>query len=130
MESSNLNPSDPDEEARLESLLRNAAPKLLDDGFSARVMAVLPPARTTASFPWQRAGLCIGGALVGGAVVAFALGKQGPSATSAEIASALQNLGTALAPLDQSTVALGVGMVLVSLVFVYWRELSAKLPFQ
>ncbi len=48
MEPADVNPGARDD-ARLEALLRRPAPPLADDGFSARVLAALPPVRAAAA---------------------------------------------------------------------------------
>ncbi len=65
MEPANLTPPDPDE---LDLLLRRDAslPPLADDGFSARVVAALPPPRRR-TWLSRRVVLCLAGALAGAA---------------------------------------------------------------
>lgn len=72
MEPANLTPFDStgSEDARLESWLRSAPPALPDNGFSARVLAALPPPRR--DWSWLRPFTCAIGLFVG---VAFAWEK-------------------------------------------------------
>jgi DNA-binding transcriptional LysR family regulator len=75
MEPADMNPASP-EDARLEALLRDAAPPLPDEGFSRQVLAALPPRRRQT--PWRT----------------IAYGVAG--------ATALVMLGLALLPVDQT----------------------------
>jgi hypothetical protein len=69
MEPADLNPPAGDD-PQIEAWLRRPAPTLRDDGFSARVLASLPPAAKTVSRPWYRIALCLTGAGLG-CVVGF-----------------------------------------------------------
>ena len=65
MEPTDLNsPPNAHDDARLEAMLRRVTPALPDDGFSARMLAALPPA-VESSGSRYRAAFCVGGALVG-----------------------------------------------------------------
>jgi anti-sigma factor RsiW len=61
MEPANLNPP-PERDPGLEALLRTAAPSISDDGFSARVLAALPPKATPDR---SRVWWCVAGAVAG-----------------------------------------------------------------
>ncbi len=127
MEPADLNTSaNTNDDARLEALLRRAAPELSDHGFSARVLAALP-AVTESHTPAlsRRLVVCIVGAGAGCGLVLW----RGVSGTELEsgadrLGDALVNLGPSLAdPLF--TAALGV--TLFSLVVAFRAELRHKL---
>lgn len=128
MESRDLN-NDHDE-ARLEAWLRDGAssqPPLPDNGFSARVMAALPPAAPVPAHgrvrPRRVFVLCGLGA-VAGALVTFA----GP-VTSHDYAAPLAALGEAVTRLTEETAsgsgALVLAGIIGSLAIAYWRELRS-----
>lgn len=71
MEPAELNP--PEDDPRLEAWLRQPVAKLADDGFSARVIAALPPAREPRRVRGFRPLVCAIGALVGAGVARFGL---------------------------------------------------------
>jgi len=101
MESDDLKAMQPDD-ASLEALLRTAGPQapLPDDGFSRRVIAVLPPPPQS---PRQRLWVCVVGAAAGLLVVVIGVMAQGgltPAAPPTLVSSspeAVQALATPLA---------------------------------
>lgn len=130
MESPDLNPPPP-EDARLEAWLRThgAAAPLPDDGFSARVLAALPPpapavapagllaARRRAAH--RRAWLCLVGAALG-----CALSFSGGTADLVRGADALRSaLAAAGEQLATPSLGLAVAVTSVSLIVGYWPEL-------
>jgi hypothetical protein len=128
MEPADLN-SNSSDDTRLEKALRahfTAAP-LTDGGFSQRVLASVP-APVPASAPRRslRPWLCAGGALAG-CYVARSTFSNGSSLPD-QIVSLIPNLSAALAPLTEPAVGLALLVTVVSLVFVYWRDIVAKLP--
>src|SRR5215216_2846305 len=104
MEPTDLNSKSPDD-AQIDASLRagSAVSPLPDDGFSARVLAALPPARTRLNSS-LRAWLCAAGALIGGIVAASSSGT-GPDA-SEQFASMIASVRTSLAPLADPSVML------------------------
>jgi hypothetical protein len=118
MEPTELN-SSPDDEARLETWLREPARALPDDGFSTRVLAALPPpvTRPISTRRWVLCGLA---AAVGLAVAWPRAGTGGEVVSQlSSWTDALTMTGTALAdPMAQ--IALVVAAL--SLVAVFWRS--------
>lgn len=94
MESTDLNPFSRDDD-RLAAILRKAQPAIADNGFSARVLAVLPSSKNPAHPLLSRPFACLIGTLVG---LAFAW-NQGVFSASFEAASAQlrDSLNTTLA---------------------------------
>ena len=64
MEPTNLNPSSHEDDP-LAALLRQPAPALLDDGFSTRVLAALPPPAPAPQAGGLKLVLCVAGAVAG-----------------------------------------------------------------
>jgi hypothetical protein len=59
-------PAHPNDDARLEAMLRTAAPPLADRGFAARVLAALPPSEAEPTpISWRRIGFGAAGAVAG-----------------------------------------------------------------
>lgn len=112
MKSSDNAPDD----ARLEAMLRRAAPALRDDGFSARVVSVLPPARRASR---SRLWLCAVGALAGIAIAWMG----GASWTALQTGfSQLGNHVAELAPLaTDSRIVAALLVTALSLAFAFWR---------
>ena len=126
MEPSDLKSSSPDD-AQLEAWLRSrsAVPPVADEGFSARVLAALPPPAPRRVSSSLRGWLCLAGALIG-AGVAWQSGWRHPDAAW-EFADLLPNLQAVISPLSDPNVLLAVVVAGMSLAFVYWRELRTKL---
>ena len=127
MEPIDLNSPAPDTEAiRLAALLRDAAAQLPDDGFSARVLAALPP---PAAAPARGRRLAAAlGATAGCVFVAWrGLAWSDVGAALARLALAVDHVAPALSP-PQIFAALWV--TAVSLIFAFWSELRRKLPLQ
>jgi len=128
MEAPDMNtPSTPSEDP-LETLLRKNRELIADDGFSARVLAVLPPpAQKRRVLPNRRVIACGLGALTG---LVWALVQSGlPRATDlAAFVASLETLKTRFAAsLSDPTVLLVGALVIASLAFAYAREIAAKL---
>jgi len=99
-----MNPSSPDDD-RLDAWLRQPGAPLADGGFSARVMAALPPRRPE-RFPWQRFLIPVAAAVAGLAIVA----------ASGELEIGLNPLLAALGEFTHgsSAVSLGAGVPFVA----------------
>lgn len=125
MESPKLTPDSPDD-ARIEAWLRmnSAAEPLADDGFSARVLAALPPPPAIESRR-RRTWLCIVGA-VGGAVLTAVQGSKWSEAAG-QFTGLTTEFRAAFTPLADPSLALGLGLAAVTLAFVYRSELRARL---
>ena len=123
MEPADLNhPANDD--ARLEAMLRRAAPPLPDDGFSARVLAALPAPEAAAAL-WRRIAFCLAGAAAG---YGFALWR---GAAWPDLQLELEQFATALVNAT-STLAdplLGAALVVtaLSLLFAFQSELRERL---
>jgi flavin-dependent dehydrogenase len=87
MESANLN-TDPSRDAQLEAWLHRASTPIADDGFSARVMAALPPRRVGSS-PWVFRSIAAAGASAGLVIVLF---RSGGGVGLGAIGSVLDNV--------------------------------------
>jgi hypothetical protein len=111
MEPANLNPSTPDD-ARLEALLRQDRTPLPDDGFSQRVLALLPP-RQRRRADWRRLCLYAAGA-VAGLVIAYPHNHQLSPLTAFTV-----SLSHALAPLSHSWAGLWLGLVALAIVYAF-----------
>lgn len=92
-----------DEEATLAAMARLQSPAIPDDGFSARVLAALPPptperlrrARPAARWPWLA---YFGGGLIGAVLAVSQTGSgSGLAAAVRQLAYALNDTGIALA---------------------------------
>lgn len=114
MESSGLNASH-DHEAALTAMLRRPASAIPDDGFSARVLAALPPPRPTVfrvrrRWPWTA---YIVGSLAGSAFACFRAGNW------TDFASGMRQLANALSvvftTLSEPWLLLALGLVALSL---------------
>ncbi|HVW20265.1 MAG TPA: hypothetical protein VHC86_03545 [Opitutaceae bacterium] len=114
MEPANLRPDDDP----IEALLRRALPpEVPDAGFSARVLAALPPP-SRRSLPWRQILLCAAGAAAG-AAAALATGHSLQLAlpTDAELAAAAQGAAQALSrPANALTVLIAAAALLYA-----WR---------
>jgi len=112
----------------LEVLLRKDHAPLADDGFSARVLAALPPpAPKSRRVPIRRTIACGLGALTG---FIFTIAHSGPPRASelAAFGSLLQTSFVSAANLFSNPSVLAVStLTLTSLVFAYFREISARL---
>ena len=131
MESPDLNPPSPDD-ARLEAWLRTsgAAAPLPDDGFSARVLAALPPpspavapagllaARRRAAH--RRAWLCLIGAALG---CALAFSGGGSAGLDRGVDALLPAIAAAGRLLATPSLGLAAAVTAVSLLVGYWPEL-------
>lgn len=117
----------PDEDP-LEMLLRKNSAPLADDGFSARVLAALPPppAKPRAR-PNRRAIACSVGTLTG---LIWAIIRSGPPRLGdlAVLGSELQSSTTTIVKAlgDPNILMLGT-LILASLAFAFSREIIAKL---
>jgi hypothetical protein len=111
-----MNPLPPDE-SRLEAVLRQEAPDLPDDGFTLRVMAVLPPRRP--ALISRRAVCCAVGAAAG-VVLALYQGATWPSANGiGDQANRLALQAAAFLANPWTTVAL---VAVASATFLAWRS--------
>ncbi|ACB75850.1 hypothetical protein [Opitutus terrae] len=111
MEPSSLNAS-PQEDAALTAMLRAQSPVIPDDGFSARVLAALPPPQTArARWPWVA---YVGGGLAG-AIFIVARAGSWPDlvAGTNQLAGALS---TVAAPLTEPWLVLALILTALSLV--------------
>lgn len=139
MEPSNLNSasSESNDDARLESWLRQSATDLPDDGFSQRVLAALPPPRTTSDAPSHfrfRESIIAVGALAGVALAGWRIGvgASGADGNGAALASRLHdNIAEISHAFSQTTAAsldpalsLAATVTLCSLAFVFRRNLG------
>ena len=117
--------SPPPDDASFEAWYRAHAtrPPVPDHGFTGRVLAALPPPRKQISS--QRGRFCLAGALLGGAIawsggLLEALGRPG-----LEVAHA-----GAWSPAASPGLGLALGLVVVSLFFVYrdllWRRIRVS----
>lgn len=124
MESPKLTPDSPDD-AHIEAWLRmnSAAEPLVDDGFSTRVVAALPPPATESQR--RRTWLCIVGAVTG-AVLTAAQGSQWSEAAR-QLTGLMTEFRAAFTPVFDPSLAVGLVFAAMTLAFVYWRELRAKL---
>ena len=125
MEPANLKSNSPDDDLEAWLHAHAAGPTLPDDGFSRRVLAALPslsPRPASSSLRW---GLCLAGALAGGAM-AFLSARQNPGAPQ-NLPDLLQSLIAASVSLSDPSVGSALAVTVVSLAFVYWREIRAKL---
>jgi hypothetical protein len=123
MEPSDVNaPSDDD--AQLTALLRNVAPPLRDEGFSSRVLAVLPPSRP-AWYLTRRTVVLIAGTTAG---LGFAI-LQGlsPSDVQSEIAHVTGAFASVNSHFSSAHVWIAVATALGSLVVAFRSELRDKL---
>jgi hypothetical protein len=128
MEAPDMNtPSTPSEDP-LETLLRKNSEPIADNGFSARVLAVLPPpVQKPRVLPNRRVIACGLGALSG---LVWGLMQSGlPRANDlAAFASVLEgSMMRIAATLADPWVLLLGALVISSLVFAYAREIAAKL---
>jgi hypothetical protein len=124
MEPANLNSSASDD-GRIEALLRSSAP-LADLGFSKRVLAALPPRRSTMrSLSRLRRFVCLAGFAVGVmvAVAGYLLWPEFRSDSAESIASAFRNVTLLLDP----GVALALTIAAVSLLYAFWPA-SRRIP--
>lgn len=128
MESSELNQSSADD-SRLEACLRasSATPPLPDDGFTARVLAALPPAASAWREERRRSlrrrwWFCLGGAMLGGAVSLGAGGTDLGRTASA----LLPPFATVARQLATPSLGLAVAAIAVSLVVAFWPELARR----
>jgi len=124
MESADLNSSaNANDDARLEAMLRRASPALPDNGFSARVLAALPP--EAEATPWRRIAFCVAGAAAG---CGFALwqGVSWPElqADAAQFSAKLANAGSAL---DNPMFGAALVVTALSLLVAFRTELREKL---
>lgn len=107
MEANHMNPAAP-EDAEIEARLRQPCAPLSDDGFTARVLAALPP-RSAAprQSPW-RAVILIAGLIAGVAVAAFRIGSW--AKLGQEWAPLRDALAQLAAPLADPPAALGLAL--------------------
>lgn len=124
MEPADLN-SRPAETDPLESLLRQRAPALPDDGFSVRVLAALPthtPQRTqrVSASPFTRSMFCLVGGLLGAAVAIVALALS-PGVTT-EASRSLDAIRESTAVLFNPSVALALAVATASVLFAFRGE--------
>lgn len=123
MEPAHLTPPSEDD-PRLEALLRQPVSPLPDHGFTARVLAALPPPRAPRS--QVRVLAAVAGGLAGLLVALLPLGP------AADLTPAVATLGQALLALGtlcfDPTVLLAVGVASGSLVLVLWRNSPLNAP--
>ena len=112
----------------LEVLLRKDHAPLADDGFSARVLAALPPpAPKSRRVPGRRTIACSLGALTGFIFTIAHSGLPRASELSA-FGSLVQTSAVSAANSLSDPTVLAVGtLILTSLAFAYSREITAKL---
>lgn len=124
MEYPNLNPP-PENDANLAELLRQQAPVLPDDGFSARVLAALPPRSERHWLFSPRFAVAVGaGALAG---ITFAWRQGSTWRDSVDGLSRLdRELAAASRILSDPNLALALALTVISLLVVYL--LSQRLP--
>jgi len=101
-----------DEDASLAAMMHSRAPEISDDGFSARVLAALPPPRTApARWPWVA---YLGGGIAGAVFVAVR------AALTRDAASQLANaLGLILVTLADPWFELGLAIAALSLLIAF-----------
>ncbi len=116
MEPADLNSSSRDD-ARLEALLRRSATTLPDDGFSARVLAALPPPSQLAAPSDARWHVALAGGLAG---TVFALGGVflRPN-LGTNLADSLVALGQSMSILADPMCLLAFGITALSLFYVF-----------
>lgn len=124
MEPNDLKSPAPDD-AQLEAWLRPSAalPPLPDDGFTQRVLAVLPPPARRQST--HRMWFCAGGALVG--IIVAALGALRSDRLSDSLPALEDTIMAALAQLSVPACGLALGITLLSLWFAF-RDRLRLLP--
>ena len=108
--------SSPDPDSRLEEWLRQSGPMLPDEGFSARVMASLPPP-AAASRPVRRWLVCSVGA-VGGLLYALVRTPSWPEVTGG-LARVINSLDTPMALFVDPTVAIMAFVTALSLLYAF-----------
>ena len=116
MEPNDLN-SPLNDDSRLETLLRQPAPALPDNGFSTRVLAALP-ARIPARRPELRLVFCSAGAVIG-LIIAFLVS----TASSSELAGPNefgQTYSRLVETFSNPNVILALAVAALSLVFTLW----------
>ena len=128
MESPDMNTIPDPSEDPLEMLLRKNPEPIADNGFSARVLAALPPPPPKPRrLPNRRVIVCSLGGLVG---LVWALVQSGlPRADDlAAFASTITTPMTRAAALfSDPTVIVLVALIIASLAFAYAREIGARL---
>jgi hypothetical protein len=124
MESNDLKPTPPDD-PQLEAWLRTSAAQspLPDDGFTQRVLAVLPPPTRRQSA--QRLWFCLGGALAG--IVVAAVGAFYPGNRPVDLPAIEDTLMAALTQLSGPGFGLALGITILSLWFAF-RDRLRLLP--
>ena len=116
MEPNDLN-SPLNDDSRLETLLRQPAPALPDNGFSTRVLAALP-ARIPGRRPGLRLVFCSAGAVIG-LIIAFLVS----TASSSELAGPNefgQTYSRLVETFSNPNVILALAVAALSLVFTLW----------
>lgn len=112
----------PPDDARLEAWLRSDSEALPDDGFSARVLAALPPARP--SFAWRRTLLVAAGAALG-----YALALAAGASVSGLAAAALDEMRRASADLADPWIAASAAATIGLLVYLWQDDEAGERPF-
>jgi len=131
MEPADLNSSSgqPDE---IDALLRTRPAALRDDGFSARVLAALPPpAPTRPRALWPRVVICTAGAIVGGVVAWSQVDSWDllQTGTTQFFSGALNSASALLDPALGTIVGIGLLVTAGSLVFAFRPRALAVVGF-
>ncbi|HWL14214.1 MAG TPA: hypothetical protein VNR00_01335 [Opitutus sp.] len=122
----NASPSRDPEDARLEQFLRQPLAPLPDDGFTARVLATLPPPPSR-----TRAGVCLAAASVGVSLALVRIAAHGGWAAFPDAIddrwTALQSAWAAsLAPLPPGDLAIAAVVTAVSLGYAFRGRLRQR----
>jgi hypothetical protein len=138
MEPADLKHPGPDDR-QLEAWLRDqpAQPPLPDDGFTARVMAALPPAIDCAALAAarhqaasRRVWLCFLGAVTGLIVARLAAPAATLDGAAGEVAAVLQQLSAGARQIQSPSLPLALGLTFAALLWIYlppvrlWRRLT------
>jgi hypothetical protein len=123
MEPHDLNSSG-NEEARLDALLRQRVPQLLDDGFTRRVLAALPPPVSAHPFI-HRAVFCTVGAVIG-LTIALAASTSGTLTNFPGANELGQTFNNVFDLLSMPTVALALAVAVGSLMATLWSDVWVR----
>jgi hypothetical protein len=119
MEPANMNPHPDRADAHLEALLREPAPAVPDDGFSARVLTALPPPVGT-PLPWTRVAICTGLAVT---LTMVALILAGPVDAWAASWSLVESaLAPVAAQLLDPKVLIALAVATASVSYAFWSS--------
>ncbi len=118
-------PPETNDEAELRALLNRAAPPLLDDGFSQRVIAALPlPGPENDALLWRRFRFCLIGSAIGSACVVWSIISGLDAVGASQLGSDLLATATRL---TEPRLALALVVAFGSLLYVFGPELKEKL---